>query len=71
MLQITISKRAALIIAIALLLVIPGIAGATHIFTDVTDGSTHAPGITWVADAGVTSGCGDGSMYCPKGPPRI
>ena len=38
MLQITISKRAALIIAIALLLVIPGIAGATHIFTDVTDG---------------------------------
>ena len=32
MLQITISKRAALIIAVALVLVVPAIAGATHIF---------------------------------------
>ena len=66
MLQITISKRAALIIGVALLLVIPGVAGATHIFTDVVDGSTHAPGIEWVADNGVSTGCGDGSTYCPN-----
>ena len=66
MLQITISKRAALIIGIALLLVIPGVATATHIFTDVVDGSTHAPGIEWVANAGVSTGCGDGSTYCPN-----
>ena len=65
-LQITISKRAAFIVAVALLLVIPGIAGATHIFTDVVDGSTHAEGIEYVADVGVTSGCGDGSTYCPN-----
>ena len=66
MLQITISRRAGLIIAIALVLVIPGIAGAAHIFTDVTDGNTHAEGITWAADNGVTLGCGDGSTYCPE-----
>lgn len=65
MLQITISKRAAIIIALALVLVIPGVAGATHYFADVEDGSTHAPGIEWVADAGVTAGCGDGTNYCP------
>ena len=65
-LQITISKRAALIIAVAVMLVIPGIAGATHLFTDVSDGGTHTPGITWVADVGVTTGCGDGSTYCPN-----
>lgn len=64
--QITISKRSALIIAVAMLLVIPGVASATHIFTDVADGSTHAPGIEWVANAGVTAGCGDGSTYCPN-----
>lgn len=66
MLQITISKRAALIIALALLLVIPGVAVADHIFTDVGHADTHTPGIEWVADAGVTAGCGDGTAYCPN-----
>ena len=66
MLQITISKRAALIIGVALVLMVPGIAGATHIFSDVVDGSTHAPGIEWVAENGVSTGCGDGSTYCPN-----
>jgi hypothetical protein len=40
-LQITISKRAAVFIVLGLVLVIPGVAGATHIFTDVGDNSTH------------------------------
>ena len=43
MLQITISKRAALMIGVALILVIPGIAGATHVFSDVTDGHQPMP----------------------------
>jgi hypothetical protein len=64
-LQITISKRAAVFIVLALILVIPGIAGATHVFLDVGDGSTHAEGIEWVADAGVSVGCGNGTNYCP------
>ena len=65
MLQITISKRVALIIVLALILVIPGVAVATHVFLDVGDGDTHAEGIEWVADAGVSVGCGDGTNYCP------
>jgi len=68
MFQITISKRAAVIIAIALVLLIPGVAGATHIFSDVSDSNVHAPGIEWVAGVGVTAGCGDGSTYCPGDP---
>ena len=46
MLQITISKRAAVFIVLALILVIPGIAGATHVFLDVGDGSTGLGGNT-------------------------
>ena len=65
MLQITISKRAAVVIALALILVIPGVAVATHVFLDVGDGDTHAEGIEWVADAGVSVGCGNGTNYCP------
>lgn len=68
MVKVTISKRAAAIILFAVVLSIPGIAGASHIFTDVTDSNVHADGITWVADAGVTAGCGDGSTYCPNDP---
>jgi hypothetical protein len=64
-LHITISKRAALVIALALLLVIPGIAGATHIFDNVVDSHPHAAGIEWMAGSGVTVGCGDGN-YCPS-----
>ncbi len=46
------------------MLVIPGVAVATHVFDDVTDSETHAEGIEWVAASGVTSGCGGGN-YCP------
>lgn len=66
--QITISKRAAVIIALMLLMALPATAAAMHVFTDVSDGSVHAAGIDWVADVGVTSGCGDGSTYCPNDP---
>ena len=64
MLQITISKRAALIVAMALVLVIPAMALATHSFNDVADSHTHADGIDWMADSGVSIGCGSGD-YCP------
>jgi hypothetical protein len=67
-LQITISKRAALIIAVAVLLLIPAAAGARQMFEDVPDGNTHAPGIEWAANNGITLGCGDGSNYCPNEP---
>lgn len=38
---------------------------AANPFGDVNPNSVHAPGITHVADAGITTGCGDGSDYCP------
>jgi hypothetical protein len=63
-LTITISKRAALLIAVAVLVAVPGAAVASHVFTDVVDGSTHAEGIEWLAGTGVTAGCGDGA-FCP------
>ena len=34
-------------------------------FTDVDAGSFHAPFIERMAELGVTSGCGDGSAFCP------
>ena len=60
-----VTRRSVVIGGIVGLLAIAGVAAATHRFSDVVDGSTHAPGIEWVADAGVTSGCGDGTAYCP------
>ena len=39
---------------------------ATHRFRDVQDASVHAAGIEWLVDAGVTTGCGDGTTFCPS-----
>ena len=36
-------------------------------FGDVDAGSLHAPFIERMADLGVTSGCGDGTNFCPHG----
>jgi hypothetical protein len=57
-----------LIIAVAVLLLISAAAGANQGFKDVPDGSTHQPGIDWVADMGITQGCGDGTKYFPDQP---
>ncbi|HYH94167.1 MAG TPA: hypothetical protein VD763_13480 [Candidatus Saccharimonadales bacterium] len=38
---------------------------ASHIFPDVTDGTTHAAAIEHIADAGITAGCGGTANYCP------
>lgn len=44
-----------------------GVVGAVAAgqFEDVDPGYVHAPGISYVADAGITTGCQDGSVYCP------
>jgi hypothetical protein len=63
--QITISKRAALLMLVAVLLIVPVTAAATHVFSDVADSNIHADGIGWAADSGVTQGCGNGA-FCPK-----
>jgi hypothetical protein len=66
-LHITISKRSAIIIAVALLLIIPTTAIAQSLFNDVAPGSTHEPGIGFMKDSGVTVGCNAaGTEYCPS-----
>jgi hypothetical protein len=57
--------RGAIAVTILALLV-PGVALASHQFTDVPDSNTYHADIDAVADAGVTTGCGDGSTYCPS-----
>jgi hypothetical protein len=52
-----------LLLTIALLN-LPAIAVATHVFTDVPDNATHAAGIHYIADAGITAGCTP-TEYCP------
>lgn len=60
--------RTAAIVIVTAIVVAPGTALAVHVFDDVPDDSVHAPGIEWVADNGITAGCGDGSNYCPNDP---
>lgn len=54
-------------IATGALLSVPAAAIATHVFTDVPDGYSHAPGIHYVADTGITLGCSS-DEYCPSDP---
>lgn len=46
------------------LVAVPAVAGATHVFDDVADGSSHAAGIEYVDATGITSGC-ETDLYCP------
>jgi hypothetical protein len=52
---------------VAAVVAIPGAALATHYFADVPDNHTHAAGIEFVADVGITSGCSP-TQYCPGQP---
>jgi hypothetical protein len=54
-------------VALAAVVVVAASVGAlaANRFGDVSSGHPHAAGIGWVADAGITVGCGDGSDYCP------
>jgi hypothetical protein len=57
-----------LVLLLAGVAVLAGAVGAIAAdrFGDVVSGHPHADGIGWVADAGVTAGCGDGSNFCPN-----
>ena len=47
-------------------LIAPTAVWATHRFSDVGDDHTHARGIDYVADTGVSSGCAGGDAFCPE-----
>ncbi len=68
MLTIKISRRAALLLVVGMLLAIPLGAWASNRFTDVPTTNFHHNNISWLAQAGITQGCGDGTTYCPKDP---
>lgn len=59
-------RLSALVLATALVTA-PTAVWATHLFDDVSDGNVHAPGISYVADKGITLGC-DENSYCPDEP---
>jgi hypothetical protein len=60
-------RRLVLLLALAGLLSVPTVALANHVFSDVGDGSVHAPGIEYLADTGITAGCDEGPppRFCP------
>src|SRR5918996_2812237 len=51
---------AALALSVALL--VPGVALASHQFSDVPDGHSFHDDIDWLADYGITTGFGDGTF---------
>jgi hypothetical protein len=46
----------------------PFAAAATQRFRDVGPANVHAEAIAWLADTGVTRGCGAGDGFCPAEP---
>jgi hypothetical protein len=59
--------RAIVLVAVTAAVVAPATVWAQSVFSDVPDGSTHAEGIEYVADKGITVGCED-DLYCPNDP---
>jgi hypothetical protein len=57
-------RRTILLLLTIALLNLPAIAVATHMFTDVADDDTHADGIHYLVEAGITTGCTP-TEYCP------
>lgn len=57
--------RLVLVALTVALVTVPATAVATHVFSDVADDATHAEGIEYVADAGITAGC-ETDEYCPS-----
>lgn len=69
--EFTVTRRHLIILTgllLAILLLVPGASWASHQFSDVPDSDWAHDDISWLADAGVTLGCGDGSTFCPDDP---
>lgn len=68
--EFTIQRRHLIVlvgILMTALMLIPGVAWASNQFNDVPDSNIFHDDITWLADAGVTLGCGGGN-FCPDAP---
>lgn len=58
---------ATLLLVLGMTIGLGGPALATHVFSDVGDADTHAPGIDWAAERGLVRGYDDGT-YRPANP---
>lgn len=60
-------KKLAVTAALLALVVLSGVAGAQirQRFDDVPPGHYAEDAVEWAADIGVTTGCGDGTNFCP------
>ncbi len=59
------SRRVAALIVATIVLAAPSAVWATHQFSDVADSNPFAADIEWLADVGVTNGCGP-DVFCPE-----
>lgn len=57
--------RRVTMVAATAAVVAPTAVWAVDSFPDVADGNTHHDNIAWLSDNGITSGCGDGTNFCP------
>jgi len=53
---------------LALALLAPATAFATHSFTDVPDGQFYTEAVEWAKANGMTTGCGDRTAFCTNDP---
>jgi len=58
----------AMVVALALLAAPMSVAVAAHLFPDVPTTHPHHTGISRIALAGITAGCGGSANYCPEDP---
>lgn len=60
--------RAALILTVLAVLLVPVAVAASHQFKDVPDSNTFHEDIAWLADHGITKGCNPpaNDMFCPS-----
>ena len=58
--------RYAAVAVVTVMVVVPATAIAGHDFADVPDSNIFHDDISWMLDNGITSGCGDGTNYCPQ-----
>ena len=62
------SIKLLLVLSLAVVVLVPVAAVASHQFTDVPNSNTFHADIAWLADNGVTKGCNPpaNTMYCPE-----
>jgi len=64
----TITKVRLAVVILAIALLAPATAFATHSFTDTPDGKFYTDAVAWTKANGITTDCGDGTTFCTNDP---